>query len=109
MSINLTTETTIRIQEAARIAGTGRHGKPIHVSTVLLWILRGVPGPRGERIRLEAMRLGGHWITSREALQRWAERLTPALDGEPVPLPRSPSQRRRASERAGKALERHGI
>jgi hypothetical protein len=27
-------------------------------------------------VRLEAVRLGGRWLTSREALQRFADRLT---------------------------------
>jgi hypothetical protein len=31
-------------------------------------------------LSLEATRLGGRWVTSKEALQRFAERLTPDLD-----------------------------
>jgi hypothetical protein len=107
--IDLTTETPIRLHEAARIAGSGRGGRPIHLSTVLRWVLRGVPGPSGKRVRLEAARVGGHWVTTREALQRWSEALTPRFDGEPSPAPRTPGRRRRASERAASRLEAAGI
>ena len=31
----------------------------------------------GQRVKLEAIRIGGHWATSREALNRFTARLTP--------------------------------
>jgi hypothetical protein len=106
---DLTTESPIRLHEAARIAGTGRAGRPIHSSTVFRWILTGVKSPTGERVRLEGLRVGSHWVTSRQALQRFFERLTPQL-GQPTPqAPRTPNARRRASERAAAELERVGI
>jgi hypothetical protein len=58
---------------------------------------------------LEAVRLGGRWVTSREALQRFAERLTPDLGNRPAPAPRTPTARRRAAEQAAKQLEALGI
>jgi len=42
-------------------------------------------------------------------LQRFAERLTPRVDDEPMPAPRSPAARQRASERAARELEKLGI
>jgi hypothetical protein len=64
----------------------------------------------GEIVRLEAARLGSRWVTSREALQRFAERLTPQLSDKSVsPAPRTRTLRQRASERAGKRLEEVGI
>jgi hypothetical protein len=80
-------------------------GKKTHVSTILRWILSGAKAPDGTRVRLEALRLGGRWVTSREALQRFAEALTPRPAGEPAPAPRSPTARRRDSERAAKKLD----
>src|SRR5437867_12449235 len=94
--------------ERPKIVGKGRGGRPIHESTILRWILRGLPGPDGERVRLEGLRIGGHWITSREALQRFAEALTPDL-GAGLQLPRSSEARRRSSEAAGRRLEKLGI
>jgi hypothetical protein len=106
---SLLDETLVTLYEAARRLPPARRGRPVSFSCVLRWITDGIPGPDGQRVKLEAVRLGGRWLTSQEALARWAERLTPRLDSEPAPTPRTPAQRRRASERAGKNLERLGI
>jgi hypothetical protein len=58
---------------------------------------------------LEAVRLGGRWMTSREALQRFSDRLTPRLGGDDHTAPRSPASRRRASERAAAELDNLGL
>jgi hypothetical protein len=102
-------ETLIALCEAARRLPPGRGGRPVSFSCVLRWITHGIPGADGQRVKLEAIRVGGRWLTSEEALARWAERLTPRLDSEPAPAPRTPAQRRRASERAGKNLGSLGI
>jgi hypothetical protein len=44
---------------------------PVHASTVMRWVRRGCRG-----VKLEAARLGGRWVTSREALTRFVERLS---------------------------------
>jgi hypothetical protein len=87
----------------------GRRGRPVSLSCILRWVHTGVPGPSGERVRLEALRVGGRWTTSREALQRFAERLTPHLADEMQPAPRGPAKRRRASERAAAQLDQLGV
>jgi hypothetical protein len=98
---DLTTENPIPLAAAAKFVPPGRNGRRTHLSTLLRWILRGARSPSGELVRLEAARLGSRWVTSREALQRFAERLTPRLSDEPVsPSPRTARQRQRASERA---------
>jgi hypothetical protein len=106
--INLTTETSLRLNEAARLVGNGRGGKPTHISTVLRWILKGVKAPSGEIVRLEGLRVGSRWVTTREALQRFATRLTPDLDTKQV-TPVSSAARRKAAERAERELARNGI
>ena len=106
--IDLKTETTISLLQAARMQPPGRRGRPVTLSCVLRWILKGCRGPAGEMVRLEGIRIGGRWITSIEAMERFAGRLTPDLDNPPV-TPRSPSRRQRASERAAAALEKLGI
>jgi hypothetical protein len=106
--IDLATETTISLNEAARQLPPGRRGRPVTFSCVLRWILDGVRLPSGEVVRLEAIRLGGRWLTSREALQRFAERQTPRLDSTPE-TPRSAGKRQRASERAAAELTEAGI
>jgi hypothetical protein len=106
---DVSSESTTSLTQAARLLPPGRRGRPVSLSCILRWVLTGATGPSGERVRLEAVRLGGRWVTSREAIQRFAERLTPRLDGDTRPAPRSPTSRRRASERAAAELERAGI
>src|SRR5262245_889697 len=47
------------------------NGRKTSRSTVLRWVKRGVRG-----IKLEAVRLGNVWLSSREALQRFLDRLS---------------------------------
>ncbi len=100
-------ETTLSLPEAARRLPSYRRGRPVSVSCIMRWILHGVRTPIGA-VKLEAVRLGGRWITSTEALGRFAAAQTP-LATSGVQLPRSPSTRRRQSERAAEQLERLGI
>jgi hypothetical protein len=106
--IDLSSESIISLAQAAKLVPSGRRGRPTHFSTLLRWILAGVKGPTGETVRLEAVRLGGRWLTSREALQRFAEAQTPRV-ADSGTTPRTPTARKRASERAEKELSRHGI
>jgi hypothetical protein len=108
MPIDLIGERTLSLCAAARLLPPGRRGRPPTLSCLLRWVLDGVKTPDGV-VRLEALRLGGRWITSEEALQRFAERLTPRPESKAAPAPRAPAQRRRAAERAAKELEREGI
>jgi hypothetical protein len=109
--IDLASETTFPLTKACGLVEPARAGAKTHISTLVRWITVGARGPGGQRIRLEAVRLGGRWLTSREALQRFADRLTPQLDQgtTSAPTPRTPTARQRAAERAAKELERCGI
>ncbi len=108
--LDLTTETPLSLEAAARLVPPARGGKRCHLSTILRWIIDGSRAPDGSRVRLEAVRLGGKWVTSAAALQRFAERLTPRpADTPEAPARRTPGQRRRAAERAGAELQRMGI
>ncbi|HKB36992.1 MAG TPA: DUF1580 domain-containing protein [Gemmataceae bacterium] len=111
--IDIQTEPLISLSTACGLVPPGRSGRQTHLSTLLRWILKGSKGPGGRTIRLEAMRVGGRWMTSAAALQPFAEALTPRLDANdktvPVPPPRTSGQRQRASDRAGAALEKLGI
>jgi hypothetical protein len=103
--IDLTSESTLSLIQAARLLPPGRRGRPATLSCILRWVLKGAPGPNGERVKLEALRLGSRWVTSREALQRFAEALTPSLDAPTALAPRTPTARRRAAEQSGKRLD----
>jgi hypothetical protein len=109
MAIDLTSESTLTLTQAARLLPPGRRDRPVSMSCVLRWVLTGTRTSSGEVVCVEALRLGGRWITSREALQRFADRLTPRLGEPPPPIPCTPGHRRRASERAAAELDRIGI
>jgi hypothetical protein len=105
--IDLRGESIISLAQGARTLPPGRRGRPVTLSCLLRWVLKGVQTPTG-RVYLEAIRLGGRWLTSCEALQRFAERQTPEPQ-EATLLPRSASARRKASSRAEAELDRLGL
>jgi hypothetical protein len=108
-AIDVTSNDTLTLAEACRLLPRGRNGSRPHLSTVLRWILSGCPAPDGRRVKLAAVRCGAKWVTSRAALQEFVDALTPRQDLEPAPPPRTPGQRRRASERAAEQLEKAGF
>jgi hypothetical protein len=108
--IDIATEQLIPLTQAARLVPPGHGGRKTHISTLLRWISPGVRLPGGQLVRLEALRVGSRWCTSSPALQRFFEALTPTPTGGSGPeMPRSSAARQRASERAGKELERMGL
>jgi hypothetical protein len=106
---DLATETALSLGAAARRLPPLRGNRPINPATVLRWILSGIRGPGGGRVRLEAVRLGGRWVTTVEALERFTATLSAVPCAEAAAAPRTPGQRRRASERAAAELEKLGI
>lgn len=43
----------------------------LKISTIFRWISKGLPGADGGRVRLEAVRRGRKWLTSRAAIRRF--------------------------------------
>jgi hypothetical protein len=109
--IDLSAETALSLADIPKRLPRGRRGRPVHLSTPLRWILQGAKGPNGEVVRLEAVRLGGRWITTIEALNRFTRRLTPDLEAAAKRSGRArpPAARRRAADRAGRELVKAGI
>lgn len=107
--LDTTAETLIPLADACNLIPPARHGKKTHLSTLLRWILRGTRNLAGDMVRLEAVRMGSRWMTTREALQRFAEALTPCVDSPHAATPRTATQRQSASERAARELDRIGI
>jgi hypothetical protein len=105
MTNNILNETPISLCTAARSVPPHRQDRPVSTSCIFRWMRDGVKLPDGTVVRLEGIRLGGRWLTSKEALQRFAERQTPRFDG---PGPQSAKKSGRAADRAGKELERMG-
>ncbi len=106
--IDLASESSLSLYQAARLLPPGRGDRPVTISCILRWILHGSRGPSGEMVKLEAVRLGSRWVTSREALQRFVEALTPT-QAPRAAAPQTPAKRRRSASRASGALDRIGI
>jgi hypothetical protein len=111
--IDITTEQAIGLRDAARLYPSFRRDRPTHISTVLRHITRGTRLPCGETVRLEGARLGGRWVTTREAVQRYVERLTASALGDDssasAPTIRTTSRRRRELERVDRELAQAGF
>jgi excisionase family DNA binding protein len=77
--IDIAIETIISLKDAAKRFPPGRGGRPTHHSTLCRLI---------QERKLEGIRMGSHWCTSVEALQRYADRETAiALGNKPVRRP----------------------
>jgi hypothetical protein len=110
MSIDLINEVVYSFAKATQFVPPGRNGRKSHISTLLRWATKGAKAPDGTIVRLEAKRLGGRWVTSREAILRFMAALTPQMDGEAdVHNVRTARSRRRGDEQAAKELDRLGI
>jgi hypothetical protein len=109
MAIDLSVERAISPAEAAAIWGASRGGRPTHPTRVLKAIKVGTPVPGGGRVFLDGLRLGGGWVTTREAIQRYALTLTAAATGRAAaPAPVTPA-RARALARVDRDLDAAGI
>jgi hypothetical protein len=65
-----------------------------HEATARRLILNGVLLPGGGRLKLEAVRIGGRWKTSKQAIERFVASLTAARQGDQdVPVPVAPTPR----------------
>ena len=98
----------VSFPQAARLLPPGRGGRPVHPSCLWRWATEGARGPDGQRIRLEAARLGARTLTSKTALSRFAA----ALSGQVVetaPTLRTPAARTRGHQAAVDALSKIGI
>jgi hypothetical protein len=98
--IDITQENLIPLREAPRHLPPRPNGKRMHISACYRWVSRGVRG-----VRLESIRIGGTTYTSKEALQRFGDRLTAGpsrrLDADAV----TPRSRQRQIEQAAKAVQ----
>jgi hypothetical protein len=99
----------VTLRQLTKLLPHKRNDKPITLSCVLRWVLDGARTASGERVRLEAVRLAGAWVSTPGALQRFIARQTPDLDHEKMPVTsRAQSARERAAARAGQRLQAQG-
>jgi alkylation response protein AidB-like acyl-CoA dehydrogenase len=97
MPIDIQHEHLLTFAEAAKLLPRRRARKKPHVATIYRWASRGLRG-----IALEAIQVGGTSCTSREALQRFFERLHTAMR-TPGPTEHRPN---RSREKAIREAER---
>lgn len=109
-SVDLSRERLLTLAQAARKFPSYRMGRPVSPSCIWRWCRQGVKVPSVGVVRLECVRLAGRWLTSEEAISRFLLSQTPPEDAAPrMETPRTPTQRRKASERAARELDRIGI
>ncbi len=96
--LNFTDEELLPLGDVVKLLPR-RNGKKLHVCTVYRWAQRGLRGTR-----LETLAVGGRICTSREALQRFFERLS-----QPGQSTGHRTSRKQAVERAERELRRQGI
>jgi hypothetical protein len=92
LAATLLSESLIPVGTLPSILPPSRSGRPLARAAVWRWLSKGLPGPDGTRVRLEAVRLGRRWMTSRQALARFMARTTrsagatrPAAASAPAP------------------------
>lgn len=68
MSI-LTTDKLISLTEVCALLPGARGAKRLHRQTIARWIEKGVKGKSGERVKLEAKRVGHRWLTTAAAVE----------------------------------------
>lgn len=83
----------------------GRTGNAVHLSTALRWIHKGVMAPNGERVRLDAVRIGGQTYITPQAAEKFIAALN--ADSPAAKEDRNADFARRAKE-ASRALESLG-
>jgi hypothetical protein len=92
-----------------RIPTAGRGSSP-HIASAIRWCTTGVRARDGSRIRLQALKTPGGWMSRNEWVIEFfeamtADRVAAADSPTGTPLPVSPAQRRREIARADKILD----
>lgn len=98
--IDIHNETLISIREAPRHLPRRQTGKRVHISAVYRWLKRGVRG-----VCLESVSIGGTTYTSKEALQRFADRLSNPGRGPTSATTSTTATRKRQIENATRQVE----
>src|SRR5437588_5416327 len=74
----------LSLSAAGRLFPAHRGDGTLDPSTIFRWVKAGSRSAAGQLVRLEAVRVGGRWLTSRGAVARFVSALTAAADS-PAP------------------------
>jgi Protein of unknown function (DUF1580) len=103
--IDASSESLIALADVPAHLPKRRGGKRPHVSCIYRWAQHGCKG-----VVLETLQCGGTKVTSREALQRFFERLSAVCAGTTAAMPVCTSvQRQRAINTARRVLDNAGF
>jgi hypothetical protein len=97
--------------DAVSTSGVGRMlpgrspGKTVDPSTVFRWISHGIRRSDGARVRLEAIKIGGRFITSKAAVQRF---LVASNEAETVNTSEATETKQTRAAKASAKLEAMG-
>jgi hypothetical protein len=75
LASHILTETVRTTAQASRLIRSDAGKGHVHPATLIRWIVNGIQ-VGDHRVRLEAVRVGSRWLTSEEALQRFADQIT---------------------------------
>jgi hypothetical protein len=103
-------EKLIGLAEVVKSLPGYRDNEEVHPSTVSRWITQGAKGKDGQKVKLEAARVGNRWLTSHEALARFSIALsgTTETTTSSVPQIANSAKLSRASKKAAEQLEKMG-
>jgi hypothetical protein len=101
-------EPKLNLAQACRFFAPSRTNRPVHKSRLIRYIVDGVLGPDGTRVRLAALRQGHGWVTTPSAIQAFCEALTPKRR-DAAGATHTPSARRASDAKAARELDRLGI
>ena len=100
----------LSLATAGRLFPGHRGGRSVDPSTVFRWVTKGLM-VAGRTVKLEAVRVGARWLTSRGAVARFVATLTDAAAPDAVAPPSEGRTREaicRAAEQAVATLESLG-
>ncbi|MBA4192395.1 MAG: hypothetical protein C0467_30880 [Planctomycetaceae bacterium] len=100
----------LTVSQICRSIPGARGNRGMSPSAVTRWIVKGCPGRSGVRVKLPATRVGSRWLIDPTDLDAFFAALA-ATDTVAPATPqksRTATQRREASERAARELERRG-
>src|SRR6516162_7473422 len=90
------------LSQAPTLFPPARRNRPVTLSCLIRWVLKGARAFDGRWVKLEAARCSGRWITTPQAIGRFLAAQTPSLENQQNPVARSPRSRRKAAEQAEK-------
>lgn len=102
--IDATNENLVALRDVPRCLPVRPNGRRLHVSAVYRWTLRGIKG-----IVLESIRIGGTTYTSREAIQRFSERLAGPVRAQLPPTSASRVRQRQLDQATAAVTKALGL